>query len=134
MLDVSPDDHIVQVNGITIGHFTRARVQPDTGANTTPIETAEGPVGVNRRPGARARPGSGSISMRTTSPQLKRLAEFSASGDPVSVAVIVVKNTGAFSYTRVGVAEATLGPVPIGPDMEVPEIEVSFSGLGYFIE
>jgi|SRR5688572_12995142 len=132
-LRVSPDDHVIQVNGINVGHFTRGRVRTDPG-NASQIETAEGPVGVNVKPGARGRPGSGSFSIRSTSPDLKRLAELSAAGESVTIAMIVVKNFGAFSYKRVGLTEASLGPVDAGPDSEVPEIEVTFSGTGYFIE
>src|SRR5688572_4438750 len=116
LLKVSPDDHAVLINGIVVGHFTRARVQPDTGSDTSEIDTAEGPVGVNVKPGARAKRGSGSVSIRTTSPDLKRLAQASMNGDEVTVSIEVVKNFEAFSYKRAGVTSAILGPVPLGPD------------------
>lgn len=129
----SSDDHVVLVNGIPVGHFTRGRIQADTASKITPIETAEGVVGSNVGPIARSRPGSGSFSLRITSPDLYRLAVASANADDVSVLIRVIKNFGAFSYKEVGLTNAILGPVPIGPDSEAPELEVSFSGTGYFI-
>jgi len=132
-LKVSPDDHAILVNGIPVGHFTRGRIRSTAGAQPSEIETAEGPVGINVKPNARVRPGAGSISLRTTSPDLKRLALASAAQESVSIAFVVTKNFGAFSYRQVTLAEAVLGPVDIGPDNEVPEIEVTFQGIGYDI-
>lgn len=133
-LRVSPDDHQILIDGIPVGHYTRGRIQADTGSQTSKIDTAEGPVGVNVKPGARVREGSGSVSIRTTSPDLKRLALKSAAGESVTVTFVVVKNNAAFSYSKAGLTEATLGPVPLGPDSEVPEIEITFQGTGYYID
>ena len=130
---VSADDHVIFVNGIPVGHFIEGTCQADTGSAVTDIVTAEGVVGQNVAPAARSRPGSGSFSFASTSPDAFRLALLSAGGDEVTVSFRVVKNFSAYSYKEFGLTSAILGPVSMGPAKEAREVPVTFKGTGYFI-
>lgn len=132
-LRTSPDDRVAFVDGQPIGHYTDAEIQPDTGSKMTQIDIAEGSAGTHVGSAARSRPGSGFIKFRDTSPDLKRLALKSANGESANILIRVVKNFAAYSYTEVGLTDATLGPVPTGPGPEMKEINMPFSGTGYYI-